>query len=793
MGYIFQCSFYLLFFSFGKLYGSLIMQPISIRRVQLLENVTLFVHPTEYPKKSLDSYSSFDLVFALPYHFQKIDYLGLMKKYVKLTMMPNLDLLHEMSFLQVQNEHGEVVHSGKIDRNSYKVYAGKAYITYMEDNTQMLEKTWYETGWARISFLQDNNAVVFEGSFSLFGDLYTVKTLENYMLSKEFHEPNIFGHGDNMVIWSDSDQPIEMFEKRNDVMCMFENQDNDYLFVLSNSSDFTSSHKKRKGSDVKQSGLTPSKDQLSLNTGNIAGCPKYKKVAFMAAALDCNYISLFRSVNDATSHIISLYNKVSAIYEETFNISLGLLNITVMEGPCPIKENPSVLWNTNCSSSYTISDRLRQFSTWRSKIADGIALWSLFTACRSSLEVGVAWFGVLCQDVIPKKHGIDSISGTNVIASPSRIEDVVLAHEIGHGFGASHDCTEQTCQDPSISCCPLSSSLCNANGRFIMNPKSSSSLQTFSPCTVGQICSNLEKKLVNSKCLLSNKNITLISEKRCGNGIIEEGEECDCGGEKGCKGNLCCDPKTCKFTPGSVCDDSNEACCKNCQFAPKDTICRPSHDECDIAEVCSGNSSTCPSDLFKKDGSICGNRLKCASGICTSRNKQCIAQFNNSKGACHSSCIFLCEIAGVCVYSGLQNYFIDGTPCGFYGFCYKGNCIEGSLGNQLKTLLTGFKKWVFIVVFVFGLFLVFLISYIFNRLISCKNQGKHIYDKDYRRTIHIPVYTNYPYHNYQNSIPNYMSQAYFDPYRNYCFFNQENIHQVNPNSETHYNGRQRYR
>lgn len=94
------------------------------------------------------------------------------------------------------------------------------------------------------------------------------------------------------------------------------------------------------------------------------------------------------------------------------------------------------------------------------------------------------------------------------------------------GFGASHDCTEEACQDSSVSCCPLSSliiyslnfliiigsSLCSANGKFIMNPKSSPSLQTFSPCTIGQVCSNLGKKLVNSKCLLSNKNITLISE-----------------------------------------------------------------------------------------------------------------------------------------------------------------------------------------------------------------------------------------------------------------------------------------
>ncbi|KAG4305448.1 hypothetical protein PORY_001004 [Pneumocystis oryctolagi] len=755
-----------------KIYSLSIIQPINIQKALLLENVSLFPHSEGYSGKLTYLYLSFDLVFKLPYYFQKTEHLGSMKKYIKLSMEPNLDLLNEMSFLHVQNEYGEIVHSEKINRDDYRVYRGKAYITYGEDDAQISKENWYEAGWARVSLFQDTP--IFEGSFSLFEDLYTVKTLKNYVLFKEFHELNAFGCHDCMVIWRDSDQSVKTFEKKDNIdnKCLYENLGNSHASSLFNLSNL-SFNQKRQGSDIEQSSLVLSKDQLILNIGNTFGCPKHKKIAFMGAALDCNYISLFPSTRDATNHILTLYNKVSAIYEKTFNISLGLLNITVMDRVCPVRENSNILWNTNCSSSYNISDRLRQFSTWRSKLSDNIALWSLFTTCRTSLEVGVAWFGVLCQDTIPKSNGIDSISGTNVIASPVHLEDLVLAHEIGHGFGASHDCTEQTCQDPSASCCPSDPFLCSSKDKFIMSPKGSTSLKTFSPCTIGQICSNLGKKLVNSKCLLGNKNVVLLSKKKCGNGIVEDGEDCDCGGEDGCKGNLCCDPKTCKFTFGSVCDDSSEACCKNCQFAPKNTVCRPSHDECDIAEVCTGNSSVCPSDSFKKDGTPCSNGLKCASGICTSRDMQCISQFNNSKGSCYSSCILFCEIGNSCVYSGLQNYFIDGTPCGFYGRCYKGNCIEGNLGKQFRALLIGFKKWVFVVVFILGLIFVSIIGCIFCRLISYKD--KDIHDDDYYHTIYIPTHTKYPSYNYQNTIPN-MSQAHFDSYRKYYNYNQRNAY-----------------
>lgn len=182
-------------------------------------------------------------------------------------------------------------------------------------------------------------------------------------------------------------------------------------------------------------------------------------------------------------------------------------------------------------------------------------------------------------------------------------------HETGHTFGAVHDCTSETCADGntvnSQQCCPLSSNACDAGQKYIMNPSTGDGITAFSPCTIGNICSALGRNSVKSDCLTANKGVVLISGQQCGNGIVEDGEDCDCGGEESCGNNQCCDPKTCKFKTNAVCDDSNETCCRGCQFAPSSLVCRSSTGQCDPEEKCSGNSPTCPGDIKEPDGNVC--------------------------------------------------------------------------------------------------------------------------------------------------------------------------------------------
>uniref|UniRef100_A0A3Q2XXN8 Disintegrin domain-containing protein n=1 Tax=Hippocampus comes TaxID=109280 RepID=A0A3Q2XXN8_HIPCM len=52
----------------------------------------------------------------------------------------------------------------------------------------------------------------------------------------------------------------------------------------------------------------------------------------------------------------------------------------------------------------------------------------------------------------------------------------------------------------------------------------------------------------------------LVGGKRCGNGFVEEGEECDCGQE--CT-NDCCNANNCTLKEGAQC--AHGVCCQGCK------------------------------------------------------------------------------------------------------------------------------------------------------------------------------------------------------------------------------------
>ncbi|KAF4771242.1 hypothetical protein HAV15_012393 [Penicillium sp. str.  len=302
--------------------------------------------------------------------------------------------------------------------------------------------------------------------------------------------------------------------------------------------------------------------------------------------------------------------------------------------------------------------------------------------------------GRLCSSDLVTS-GENSVTGANVVVRNSGSSWQVFAHETGHTFGAVHDCDQDACTnklDASSQCCPLSSSTCNADAEYIMNPYAKNSMTKFSECTVGNICSAIGKNSIKSSCLSDNRGVVTISGSQCGNGIVEADEQCDCGGEESCSDNSCCDAKTCKFKDSAVCDDANDSCCSKCQFASADTVCRASTGECDIAETCSGTSSSCPDNKYKDDGASCGDKsqkLSCASGQCTSRDYQCRTVIGsllntNDTWACENtnspSCSLVCGAPSLqhsigaqeCI--GMNQNYLDGTPCDSGGRCSAGQC-----------------------------------------------------------------------------------------------------------------------
>ena len=620
---------------------------------------------------------------------------------MKLTLEPNYDIIAKGASVQYLGPDGQLVRTEEIDRRAHKVFKGDAWI-------QDSDVGWTKVGWARIVIRRDGTKPLFEGAFAIVHDDHHIQMRSNYMSTKHALDPELESSDDEyMVTFRDSDIDNKPLNGHTELRRSGEIQRSCKSHELHFNSDPQQTVLKRNSGYWGAAPVTSLFGKRQIDTGGIpaggnsgsvnlkstigssAGCPSTRKVALVGVATDCTYTGSFNSSETAHSNVITQINSASNVYEKTFNISLGLQNLTVSDAACPGTPAAATPWNTGCGSNMSITDRLNTFSQWRGNNPDSNAYWTLLTTCQTGAEVGLSWLGQLCVKDVTNSSG-EVVSGANVVAKTST-EWQVIAHESGHTFGAVHDCDSQTCASSqtvnSQQCCPLSATTCDAGSKYIMNPYEVDGISAFSACTVGNICSALGRNSVSSSCLSDNKGVTTITGQQCGNGIVEEGEDCDCGGTANCGNNACCDATTCKFKSGAVCDPSNEDCCTNCQFSSAGTVCRASTGQCDPQETCSGNNATCPPDMSAPDGQSCGNgsqSLQCASGQCTSRDQQCKTLMGsyttkNDTYACNSQdCTLSCASPefgpGVC-YSMQQN-FLDGTVCGGGGKC---NNVSSSL------------------------------------------------------------------------------------------------------------------
>lgn len=192
------------------------------------------------------------------------------------------------------------------------------------------------------------------------------------------------------------------------------------------------------------------------------------------------------------------------------------------------------------------------------------------------------------------------MSGTGV-SSVVPVEWKVVAHEIGHSFGAQHDCSSSGCNSQCRSCSPN----CDCQSQYLMNPLDNAISNNFSPSSISDICNGI---LTLGSCLQNPSALSLISEGVCGNEIKEGNEQCDCGSASGssCQSNPCCDGATCKLKPNMQCDPLNDACCSaTCSILPASTICHKGDGICDNTVSCPGTNATCPFNTFVADGTSC--------------------------------------------------------------------------------------------------------------------------------------------------------------------------------------------
>lgn len=651
-------------------------QRLPLRTIALAKNVDILT-----PDHRVTAVASFDIAFDVSAHR------------IRLTLEPNHDIFVEGGLVSYLAADGSIAHQQPIDRHQHKVYKGTAWLKK--------GKTWEKAGWARIGIRRDGLHPLFEGTFTMDRDHWHVKLGSSYQATRMHGDPEVplndDGDDEDMVVFKDSDMGFfgerqELRKRSEDLACTsdqlgFNTQDDHPVYAsmrardgMLMSSPFSNVFGKRQIDN--QPGGNGAGVNLVSTIGKTTGCPTTRKVALVGVAADCTYITSFNGDRNRTqTNIIDQLNAASQLFETSFNISLGLANVVITEADCPTAVQQATPWNQACSGSLDIQARLNLFSQWRGQQSDTYSHWTLLTTCKTGSAVGLAWLGQACTSGSQPnpQSANEHVAGANVVVR-TNVEWQVIAHETGHTYGAVHDCTSSLCANAntvsSQQCCPLSSSTCDANQRYIMNPSTSEGVTSFSPCSIGNVCSALGGNSVESSCLTDNRGITTITGQRCGNGIVEGDEECDCGGDQ-CGNNNCCNPTTCRFINNAVCDDSNADCCRNCQFASSTTVCRPSVGECDPSETCSGNSPYCPADKTEQDGTSCGNGLECASGQCTSRDLQCkTVMADNGQGnntyACDSrNCMLSCVNpklgSGTCF--GLHQNFLDGTDCGGGGRC----------------------------------------------------------------------------------------------------------------------------
>jgi len=236
---------------------------------------------------------------------------------------------------------------------------------------------------------------------------------------------------------------------------------------------------------------------------------------------------------------------------------------------------------------------------------------------------------------------------------PPKVSQLTLAHEIGHNFGSPHDYPPE--------CRPGGGS-----GNYIMFASATSgdrdNNNKFSPCSVKNISAVLDAVVDERKhnCFKESNGAF------CGNKIVEEGEECDCGFDEAECAEQCCFPRTfgtsgessklnsqsCKLKGSAQCSPSIGPCCdQSCNFIKENhrQLCKAQQD-CTRKAYCDGSNALCPKAENMPDNTTeCNEGTKvcqqgdCKGSICLKYGlEQC---FLSSDDKIHHSTRDLCELA----------------------------------------------------------------------------------------------------------------------------------------------------
>uniref|UniRef100_A0A673VM42 Disintegrin and metalloproteinase domain-containing protein 1a-like n=1 Tax=Suricata suricatta TaxID=37032 RepID=A0A673VM42_SURSU len=265
---------------------------------------------------------------------------------------------------------------------------------------------------------------------------------------------------------------------------------------------------------------------------------------------------------------------------------------------------------------------LRNFNSWRQeklchRVQHDVA--HMIAGHRPEGDVGQAFLSGACS------------SGFAAAVESFYHEDVLLfaalmAHELGHNLGIRHDHSACVCKDKHL--CLMHEHITKEGG--------------FSNCSSDYFYRFLREH--KGACLFNKPRAQgrLRRNAQCGNGVLEDNEECDCGPD--CGNNQCCD-QTCRLKKNAKCNPG-PCCNETCGFAETGFMCRPALGECDLPEYCDGTSDICPYDMYKQDGTPCKRVHYCVAGVCRTHDTQCVHVFGYPARSAPEHCYISMNMKG---------------------------------------------------------------------------------------------------------------------------------------------------